>query len=328
MANGTKHKWGVEDMPRQAGKLAIVTGATGGLGYETTLELARAGAEVILAGRNEAKGADAVRRIRAVAQGAKVRFEKVDLVSLASVTAFAEQLLAQGRPIDILVNNAGVMAPPKRKATEDGFELQFGTNHLSHFALTGRLLPLLLRGKETRVVTVSSLMHKMGADIHFDDLQWKKGYKPNPAYAQSKLANLLFALELQRRSDANGWTLMSNAAHPGGSSTDLIANGPGMDTLAGKIAKRLVGMIGQSAAKGALPTLFAATSPEAKPAGYYGPDGMFEIKGAVGPALISAKAKDAGLARRLWEVSEELTGVFWPASQEKAGLTAGVGANL
>jgi NAD(P)-dependent dehydrogenase (short-subunit alcohol dehydrogenase family) len=324
MGEATKHDWGVEDMPDQAGKLAIVTGAAGGLGYETALGLAQAGAEVILAGRNDAKGAEAIRRILVLAPEAKARFENVDLASLASVAAFADRLLADGRPIDILVNNAGVMAPPKRKITEDGFELQFGTNHLSHFALTGRLLPLLLRGRRPRVVTVSSLMHRMGADIHFDDLQWTRAYKPNAAYAQSKLANLLFTLELQRRSDAAGWGLMSNAAHPGGSSTDLIANGVGASSLAGKISARVVRIIGQSAADGALPTLYAAASPEAKDAGYYGPDGMFEMKGAVAPAFVSAKAKDIALARRLWEVSEELTHVAWPKTMRANAVAANV----
>jgi NAD(P)-dependent dehydrogenase (short-subunit alcohol dehydrogenase family) len=309
-----KQSWGLADIPSQVGKLAVVTGATGGLGYETTLGLALAGAEVIVAGRNEAKGAEALRRIRAEVPAASVRFGLVDLASLASVQAFADRLITEGRPIDILVNNAGVMAPPKRKVTADGFELQFGTNHLSHFALTGRLLPLL-RGRGTRVVTVSSLMHRMAGEIYFDDLQWTRSYKPNAAYGQSKLANLLFVIELQRRSDANGWGLMSNAAHPGGSSTDLVTNGQGGNTLVAMVSSTVVRVIGQSAAAGALPTLFAATSPEARPAGYYGPDGMFEMKGDVAPAKISAKASDAGLAQRLWEVSEQLTGVVWPGSR-------------
>jgi NAD(P)-dependent dehydrogenase (short-subunit alcohol dehydrogenase family) len=315
MSGAEKQVWGLQDIPGESGKLAIVTGATGGLGYETALGLAMAGAEVILVGRNNAKGAEALRRIRAVAPKAKLRFENVDLASLSSVASFADRLLAEGRPIDILVNNAGVMAPPKRKTTQDGFELQFGTNHLSHFALTGRLLPLLRKAAAPRVTTVSSLMHKIGADIHFDDLQWARKYNPNGAYAQSKLANLLFAIELQRRSDAAGWGLMSNAAHPGGSQTDLIANGLGAKTLPGRISARMVGWLGQSAAAGALPTLFAATAPDARPGGYYGPDGFFEMKGAVAPAAISAKAQNAELARKLWNVSEKLTGVAWPTQR-------------
>jgi NAD(P)-dependent dehydrogenase (short-subunit alcohol dehydrogenase family) len=314
MATGAKQDWGLADIPTQTGKLAIVTGATGGLGYETALGLAAAGAEVILAGRNADKGSEALGRIRSHVPRAKVRFELIDLASLASIKAFADHLLAEGRPIDILVNNAGVMAPPKRKTTADGFELQFGTNHLGHFALTGRLLPLLRASRAPRVVTVSSLMHRMGADIHFDDLQWEHSYSPNGAYAQSKLANLLFALELQRRSDTNGWRLLSNAAHPGGSSTDLISNGIGNNSLAGKISAQLVHLLGQSAAAGALPILFAATALQARPGGYYGPDGFFEMRGAVAPAKISARANDANLARRLWQVSEELTGVQWPGT--------------
>jgi NAD(P)-dependent dehydrogenase (short-subunit alcohol dehydrogenase family) len=306
-------KWTVADIPAQKGKLAVVTGATGGLGYETSLALARAGAEVILAGRNENKGRDAIQRIRSLAPSAKVHFEKADLGSLASVANFSDRMLAQNRPIDLLINNAGVMTPPTRKTTADGFELQFGTNHLSHFALTGRLLPLLRCGGQPRVVTVSSLTHRIGGEIHFDDLQWTRKYKPTAAYAQSKLANLLFTFELQRRSDANGWGLMCNAAHPGASTTDLLANGPGTDSFILKLNAKFVSFIGHSAAAGALPTLFAATAPDAQPAGYYGPDGIFELKGAVAPSVVSPKAKDVAVARRLWEVSEELTGVHMDA---------------
>jgi len=317
MSGRTKQTWALSDIPNLTGKLAVVTGATGGLGYETALGLAQAGAEVSVAGRNDAKGVEALRRIRAAVPGSNARFAKVDLASLASVAAFAERLLREEQPIDILVNNAGVMAPPKRKTTEDGFELQFGTNHLGHFALSGRLLPLLRKAVAPKVTTVSSLMHRMGADIHFEDLQWTRKYSPNGAYAQSKLANLLFALELQRRSDAGGWGLMSNAAHPGGSKTDLIANGIGSNSLPGRISARVVGLLGQSAADGALPTLFAATAPEATPASYYGPDGIFEMKGAVAPAKISAKASDPLLAAHLWEISETLTGVVWTTQVEK-----------
>jgi NAD(P)-dependent dehydrogenase (short-subunit alcohol dehydrogenase family) len=314
-----KHIWGVSDIPDQRGRLAVVTGAAGGLGYETALGLAQARAEVVLAGRNEAKGAEAVRRILAVVQDAKIRFEKLDLASLASVAAFAERLLMQARPIDILVNNAGVMAFPTRRVTADGFEMQFGTNHLGHFALTGRLMPLLVEERSSakanreapRVVTVSSGMHRIGAEIHFDDLQWNRRYSPDRAYSQSKLANLLFALELQRRSDANGWGLMSVAAHPGASKTEIIANGPGKDTVVGRVALGVVRLIGHPPSAGALPTLFAATSPDAKPSGYYGPQELFEMRGPVGPAIISDKARDPERARKLWEVSEELTGVRW-----------------
>ncbi len=304
--------WTTADIPFLKDKLTIVTGATGGLGYETALELARAGADVVVAGRSEEKGRRALARVQTQARLANIRFELLDLASLASIERFSTRLLAEDRPLDLLINNAGVMTPPKRKETADGFELQFGTNHLGHFALTGRLLPLLLRSKSARVVTVSSFAHRLGASIHFADLQWTDRYKPSAAYAQSKLANLLFAFELQRLSDAHAWNLTSNAAHPGASLTDLIPN-QGMESWDQRLKLRVVRAIGQSAAAGALPTLFAATSPSAKPFGYYGPDGLLEMKGAVAPAVVSRKAKDTALARRLWQVSEQLTGVYWPA---------------
>jgi NAD(P)-dependent dehydrogenase (short-subunit alcohol dehydrogenase family) len=303
-------KWTANDVPSQAGRLAVVTG-TGGLGYETALVLARHDAEVILAGRNEGKGREAIRRITALAPDASVRFELLDLADIASVAAFSNRLRAQGRPIDLLINNAGVMTPPCRRATADGFELQFGTNYLGHFALTAQLLPLLERGRGPRVVEVSSGAHRLGGAIHFDDLQWERTYKPWGAYAQSKLAMLMFALELQRRSDAAGWGLMSNAAHPGFARTELIANGPGADARLTKINNALRPFLSHSAADGALPVLFAATSPEAKGGGYYGPTGPFELIGASGSAVIGSHAKDLGVARKLWEISEELTGARW-----------------
>ena len=204
------------------------------------------------------------------------------------------------------------MTPPYRRTTTDGFELQFGTNYLGHFALTAQLSPLLKRGRAPRVVEVSSGAHRLGGAIHFDDLQWERNYKPWGAYAQSKLAMLMFALELQRRSDAGGWGLMSNAAHPGFARTDLIANGPGNDALATKINKLLVQpFLSQSAADGALPLLLAATSPEAEGGGYYGPTGLFELIGAPGRAAIGSHAKDLGVAKKLWEISEDLTGSRW-----------------
>jgi NAD(P)-dependent dehydrogenase (short-subunit alcohol dehydrogenase family) len=207
-----------------------------------------------------------------------------------------------------LINNAGEMALPKRQATADGSEMQFGTNYLGHYALTAHLLALLRRGDQPRVVNVSSLTHRWGA-INFDDLQSQRSYAPAKAYSQSKLAMLMFALELQRRSDAAGWGLMSNAAHPGYARTDLIANGPGARGLLWQINKLLRPYISQSAAEGALPTLFAATSPEAKAAGYYGPNGFYELKGLPVPTKIMPQAEDAAAAARLWDVSAALTGV-------------------
>jgi NAD(P)-dependent dehydrogenase (short-subunit alcohol dehydrogenase family) len=300
--------WTTADIPPQAGRRAVVTG-TGGLGYETALALAAAGADVVLAGRSETKGRGSVVRILNLHPHATIAFERLDLASLASIASFAEQMEALGRPIDLLVNNAGVMAPPQRQTTLDGFELQFGTNHLGHFALTGRLLPLLRAANAPRVTTVSSGAHHTGR-IDFDDLQWRKRYQPWPAYSRSKLANLLFAFELQRRSDAAGWGLMSDAAHPGYARTDLIANGPGLDSMMSRIGGALIApFASQTASAGALPQLFAATSPDAKPAGYYGPSRLFELVGPPAPARIAAAAQDQIVAKHLWDVSEALTGV-------------------
>lgn len=298
--------WTTSNIPPQQGRLAVVTG-TGGLGFECALALARAGGEVILAGRNPAKGAQAVAQIQAAAPGAAIRFETLDLADLASVAAFAARLIGRQEKLDLLLNNAGVMAPPKRQVTKDGFELQFGTNYLGHFALTARLEPLLRRASAPRVVNVASLAHRMG-QIQLDDLQWTKAYSPHKAYGQSKLAMLMFALELQRRADAAGWNLLSAAAHPGFARTELIANGPGDGGLPGILARALESVASHSAAEGALPLLMAATSPEAVGGGYYGPTGPLELKGPPGVAKTSRKAKDEAVARRLWAASEQLTG--------------------
>jgi NAD(P)-dependent dehydrogenase (short-subunit alcohol dehydrogenase family) len=315
------NSWSIADIPPQRGKLAVVTGATGGLGYETALALARAGAEVLVTGRNPEKGSAATTRIKRAAPSAKVRFELLDLASLASVRAFAAKTVANGRPVDLLINNAGVMDLPTRRLTEDGFELQFGTNHLSHFALTGLLLPVLRIAEAPRVVNVSSIAHR-GGKIDFANLQAERKYRSWPAYQQSKLANLLFTLELQRRSDAYGWGLMSNAAHPGFARTDLIPNGPGSKGMMGLMSKTIGRFMSHSAAAGALPTLFAATSPAAVRMGYYGPNGFYELKGAVGPADVFPQAKDEAVARTLWDVSERLTGVQWPDTAEQRDVVA------
>jgi NAD(P)-dependent dehydrogenase (short-subunit alcohol dehydrogenase family) len=303
--------WAVADIAPQRGRSVVVTG-TGGLGYETAAVLARAGAEVILAGRNAVKGALAIERIRAGHAGADIRFELLDLAELASIKAFGARLQAERQSLDVLINNAGVMTPPRRRLTADGFELQFGTNYLGHFALSAYLLPLLRRGQQPRVVNVSSIASRKGA-LNFDDLQFEQRYQPRAAYRQAKLANLMFAFELQRRSDAAGWGLMSNAAHPGLARTDLFVNawGPGSLTV------RLLGMVSpflfQSAAQGAWPTLFAATSAEARAGAYYGPDGVAEFKGRPRLAAVVPQAQDAAATAHLWEVSERLTGVSWPA---------------
>lgn len=300
--------WTAQNMPSQQGKLAVVTGATGGLGYETALALAQHGAEVILAARNADKGRDALASIRATVPNAKLHFARVDLASLASVAEFSASALEQDRPIDVLVNNAGVMALPQRQETVDGFEMQLGVNYLSHYALTGRLLPLLRKAAAPRVVNLSSLMHRSGK-IHLDDLQLQRGYTPTKAYGQSKLAMLMFALELQRRSDAQGWRLLSNAAHPGYARTELIPNGPGTDSLLSRLSILLQPIMSQSAADGAWPTLQAATAPDAKPAGYYGPSGWFELRGTSADAKVSASARNTAVAKRLWDMSAQLTGV-------------------
>jgi NAD(P)-dependent dehydrogenase (short-subunit alcohol dehydrogenase family) len=300
--------WSTADIPPLNGRTAVITGATGGLGYETALALAGVGAKVLLTGRNDAKGRDAIQRIRGQFPNANVAYETLDLANLASVTEFARRFAAAHASLDLLINNAGVMALPERQATADGFEMQFATNYLGHYALTIHLLPWLRRGSQPRVVNLSSLTHRRGA-INFDDLQGTWPYSPGKAYSQSKLAMLMFALELQRRSDVAGWGLMSNAAHPGYARTDLMANGPGAKGLTWQLNKLLQPLLSHSAADGALPTLFAATSPQAKPAGYYGPNGFYELKGPPAPAKIMRQAKDLAVAARLWDVSAALTGV-------------------
>ncbi|MDB5652486.1 MAG: short chain dehydrogenase [Tardiphaga sp.] len=304
--------WTTHDLPPLSGKLAVVTGATGGLGYETASALASAGAEVVLTGRNEAKGARALENICARHPDALISYQPLDLASLASVAAFAVRLAALHPSLDLLINNAGVMALPSRQTTADGFEMQFGTNYLGHYALTAQLLPMLRRGSAPRVVSLSSVAHRTGI-IDFDDLQGAQHYTPWKAYRQSKLAMLMFALELQRRSDAAGWGLMSTAAHPGFARTDLLANGPGAGGLMA-VASLLLRPLSHSAAAGALPTLFAATSPAARPGGYYGPNGPFELRGAPAVAKIMPQAQDTAVAARLWDVSAALTGVSFTSA--------------
>ena len=303
-------KWTSADIPTQSGRVAIVTGATGGLGYETALALARAGAAVVVAGRDERRGAVAANRINAFGPRVKAGFELLDLARLDSVAAFASRVTGRHPAVDLLVNNAGITGPSQRRTTSDGFEAHFGTNYLGHFALTARLLPALRAGQQTRVVSVSSLAHQSGR-IDFDDLQAERRYGPTRAYAQSKLAMLLFARELQRRSDEAGWGLMSVAAHPGFALTGIfrgIGQGRG-----GKLIETLgnfgASLIGQSAAQGALPQLYAATAPGVQPGGYYGPDGFREVKGYPAPAKVARQGRDDAAAARLWTVSEQLTGL-------------------
>ncbi|WPB81130.1 SDR family oxidoreductase [Archangium violaceum] len=299
-------RWTTSDMPSQKGRSAVITG-TGGLGFEDALELARTGGEIIIAGRNHQKGAEAVARIRSEIPSANVRFEQLDLASLESVADFAARLKGQRGSLDLLINNAAVMTPPRRQATSDGFELQFGTNYLGHFALSAHLMPLLHNGTNARIVTLSSVAARDGA-IDFDDLHATRSYQPMRAYGQSKLACLLFAFELQRRSEANRWGVSSIAAHPGISRTDLLHNAPGRWSAAG-MARTLMWFMFQPASQGALPTLFAATSPEARAGAYYGPHKMNEMRGFPALAKVPPQAEDRTAANRLWRVSEELTGV-------------------
>jgi NAD(P)-dependent dehydrogenase (short-subunit alcohol dehydrogenase family) len=288
-----------------------VTGANSGIGWHTALELARAGSEVVLAARTEAKGRDAVERIRRQLPQAKVRAEILDLASLRSVRAFAAKIGSEAK-LDLLVNNAGVMAVPKRQATEDGFELQFGTNFLGPFALTGLLMPVLLRATKPRVTTVSSGAANMGLrKINFDDLQWEKSYGPWKAYCQSKLADLMLTLELERRCGTAGIGLLSNAAHPGYARTNLQTSGPGIsqNPIRNGIEKMMEFAMSQDATHGALPTLRAATAMDAAPGSYYAPDRMFALKGDPVLVPLPKPAQDEAAARRLWEISEQLTGV-------------------
>jgi NAD(P)-dependent dehydrogenase (short-subunit alcohol dehydrogenase family) len=303
-------KWTISDIPSQQGKLAIVTGANSGIGWNTALDLARAGSAVVLTARTEAKGRDAVEQIRRQLPKAEVRFELLDLASLKSVRAFAAKVVGEAK-LDLLVNNAGVMSVPTRQATEDGFERQFGTSFLGPFALTMLLMPALQRAESPRVTTVSSGAANMGLKkINFDDLQWEKSYGPWKAYCQSKLADLMLTLELARRCAAAGIKLVSNAAHPGYARTNLQRTGPARPDQS--LAERIfAGIASQDAAHGALPTLRAATALDAAQGSYYGPDRFLGMKGDPVLVPIPKPAHDESAARRLWELSERLTGARW-----------------
>jgi NAD(P)-dependent dehydrogenase (short-subunit alcohol dehydrogenase family) len=299
--------WSAKDIPSQAGRRAVVTGATSGIGYHTALELARAGADVILAVRDAKKGAEAIAAIRAEVPAAKVATEPLDLQSLASVRGFAERLVARGGALDLLINNAGIMALPRRETTADGFEAQLGTNHLGHFALTGLLLPLLARVSAPRVVTVSSSVTAW-AKMDLENLQSEKKYSPMATYGQSKLANLMFMLELDRRAGASG--LISAAAHPGATISGLQKHE----------FRRVIKIIGQPASRGALPSLYAAVGDEVKGGSYLGPRHLFGMQGPPTFASLPKRAKDADTARALWQKSQELTGVTYAFGD--AGATA------
>jgi NAD(P)-dependent dehydrogenase (short-subunit alcohol dehydrogenase family) len=295
-------RWTATHIPDQTGRVAVITGANTGLGYETATALAAKGARVVLAVRNLDKGKAAADLITRAHTGADVSITELDLTSLQSVRDAADQIRAGFDQIDLLVNNAGVMMTPK-STTTDGFELQFGTNHLGHFAFTGLLLDRLLATPLSRVVSVSSNGHRVGR-IRFDDLQSTRRYSRMGAYGQSKLANLLFTYELQRR--LSGTDTIAVAAHPGGSDSELSRYLPGALQLA-------FGPLSQSTEMGALPTLRAATDPGVSGGEYYGPGGLLEMRGYPELVASSGRSHDVDVARRLWTVSEELTGVVFPS---------------
>ena len=299
-------KWTAADVPDQSGRVAIVTGANSGLGYDTAAVLADKGARVVLAVRNLDKGAQAADRIKKASPTATVELQELDLSSLDSVRKAADELRAAYPRIDLLINNAGVMYVPSRETTKDGFEMQFGTNHLGHFALTGLLLDNILPVEGSRVVTVSSVGHRILARIHFEDPQFERKYNRVEAYGQSKLANLLFTYDLQRRLKTKGAPTVALAAHPGFSDTELMRHLPGV------IPDFVWKPFTQPADMGALPTLRAATDPGAQGGQYYGPDGLGETRGNPKVVASSAQSHNEDIQRRLWTMSEELTGVTYP----------------
>ncbi len=304
-------------VPDLTGQFVIVTGASDGIGLGLAGRLAAAGADVVMPVRNPAKGVAALERIRAATPGANVSIRELDLSSLASVATFSARLNAEGRPIDLLINNAGVMTPPTRQVTPDGLELQLGTNYLGHFALVAHLLPLLRAGK-ARVTSQVSFGAAQGA-FNWDDLQWAQKYVPMRAYNQSKLALMIFGLELDRRSKAGGWGITSNVAHPGITATNLLAAHPEMgrdgDTVAVRMIRRLSrgGVLAQTVEGGLLPALYAATSPRATGGLFYGPSGLAHLAGAPAVQKIYKPATNKADATRLWGLSEQLAGVRFPA---------------
>ena len=302
-------------VPDLSGRLALVTGANSGLGFGLAKSLAAAGADVIMAVRSRAKGESAIAEIRREIPKARLTIRQLDLSSLKSVSALGEELTAAARPIDILINNAGVMTPPERQETRDGFELQFGTNHLGHFALTGHLLPLLRAAKSARVVTMSSIAATQ-RNLDFDDPDARRGYQPMRSYGIAKLAQLMFAVELERRSARSGWGIMSNAAHPGLSKTNLLSGasyGRDKPTLRARFTQltwRLLPFMWLDVDEGIKPALYAAVSPDAEGGRYYGPRGFYETAGGgVTFAGVPRLARSETDTKRLWQLSEELTGV-------------------
>jgi NAD(P)-dependent dehydrogenase (short-subunit alcohol dehydrogenase family) len=305
-------RWTADQIPDLSGKTIIVTGGNSGIGYEAARQLARKRALVVLACRDLDKAQAAIDGIRSADVGANVEAMALDLASLASVRTFADAFRARHQQLHVLCNNAGVMALPYRK-TADGFEMQFGTNHLGHFALTGLLIDRLLATPGARVVTVSSGAHRMGK-IRFEDLHWERGYRKWLAYGQSKLANLLFTYELQRRLDAAGAKVLSVACHPGYAATNLQLAGPRMagSSLMESVSDMANRVFAQNAAMGALPTLYAATAADVGPGDYIGPDSLGELWGHPRKVSSNARSRDRAAAQRLWDISERITGVTYP----------------
>jgi NAD(P)-dependent dehydrogenase (short-subunit alcohol dehydrogenase family) len=302
--------WTAHDMPSLAGKLAVITGSTSGIGYEAAMAMAAKGAEIVLAVRDSKRGHVCAGRIQTAHPAARVTVSVLDVASLASVKDFAERACDTLPKIDILLNNAGLGLQRMRAVTVDGFERMFGTNHLGHFALTGQLIPALLRAPSPRVVAIASIAHNRGK-IDFDDLQTEHPYSGRKAYGQSKLANLMFALELDRRARAAGSRLLSIAAHPGVSATGFMA-ATEMPAPIARLGNLVIGLLGQNAARGALPGLYAASMPDVQGGQYWGPDGPMEVRGNPALARIAPHAQDRAVWARLWEVSEKLTGVTYP----------------
>jgi NAD(P)-dependent dehydrogenase (short-subunit alcohol dehydrogenase family) len=308
--------WRAADIPSLTGKRVLITGANSGIGYHTALKLARKGAHVMLACRDRRRGEDALQRLESDSPGTSAELVILDLASLVSVRNFAANEVAQKRPLHLLINNAGVMAPPQRLETADGFELQFGTNVLGHFALTGLLLPALEQAAaesadQPRVVTIASIAHKRGR-LDLNDLQCNKSYSPRGAYQQSKLANLMLAFELDRRLRAANKRILSIAAHPGVANTNIFRAGEysSMERTLRNLIGHAIGIFLNTDSEGALPTLYAATAADAEGGGYYGPQGVLEARGhQVGFAKVALQARDCATAARLWQASEELTGV-------------------
>ncbi len=302
--------WTADAIPTLVGRTAIVTGCTSGIGYEAALALAAHGAEVIMAVRDTARGQACAARIRGAHPEARLTVMALDVASLASIREFAERASDTLARVDVLINNAGLGLQARRAVTLDGFERQFGTNHLGAFALTGRLMAALLRAPSPRVVAIASIAHRRGR-INFDDLQTERPYNGRVAYGQSKLANLMFALELDRRARLAGSRLVSVAAHPGVATTNFIA-ATGMPGLAARAINLGIGVLGQNAEQGARPGLYAATMPDVVGGQYWGPNGLLEVRGAPALAQISAHALDRAAWERLWVESERLTGVTYP----------------